>query len=182
MVGFSTANPINHKIMEALSFNFSSCPDNRFPLYDADGNALDIVIDKEFGVLRIILADQSIREFPLTQDDEPFPQAIMITQNSENIPILEIGTVNYLDQPIYLEDYPLNETAGDPIWKFAPEDGGIVILDIRNLGRQIATRFHFDMVPVQLSLTGIYLRIATLKYFSDSGLEPWYEQIEFPLS
>lgn len=166
--------------METQLFNFESDPANRFPVVDANGNALLVSIDRTMGVLRITEAGETPREFTLTMDDSPYPQAVFISQHDELGTVLEVGTVDFLDQPEYLEDFPLNDPKIKDVWKLNIAEGGLGILDIRNLGRMISTIHHLEMVPVVLSITGIYLRVATLKYFADSGLEPWYQQISIP--
>ena len=39
-------------------------------------------------------------------------EAVFISQEEGSSPQLEIGTVDFLDQPIYLEDYPINAGIG----------------------------------------------------------------------
>jgi hypothetical protein len=166
--------------METLDFNFTADPQNRFDCVDADGNPLVIVLDRANGLLRVTRQDHVLGEFPLTQDEEPHPQAVYLRRVADSTPVLEFGSVDFLDQAEYLEDYPLNDLEIVDEWKLDLVDGGIVILDIRNLGRQISTVYSLDLVPVVLSITGIYLRVATLKYPASSGLTPWYRQESRP--
>jgi len=180
MVAVAASNAKNHIYMETLDFNFVSDAANRFPTVDEDGKQLLVAIDRAMGVLRITVPGEQPQEFPLTQDDDPFPQAVLITQNEDLGTMIEVGTVDFMDQAEYLEDYPLNDPKIMDVWNLNLEDGGICILDIRNLGRWISTIYSLEVMPVALSITGIYLRVATLKYFADSGLTPWYQQVSIP--
>jgi hypothetical protein len=163
--------------METLDFNFVSDPAHRFATLDADGNAPTIAIDRDLGLLRITPFGAEPSEFPLIQDGEPYGQAVFFRQTADGTLNLEVGAVDFLGQAEYLEDYPLNDPEILDVWGLNLADGGITILDIRNLGRGISTIFAMDLVPIVLSITGIYLRVATLKWFANSGLEPWYRQV-----
>lgn len=166
--------------MKTLDFTFSSEPQNRFAIVDADGKPLGIVLDRTMGLLRVTRLGNVLGEFPLSQDDEPHPQAVFLIRPANSAPVIEFGSVDFGDQAEYLEDYPLNDPEILEEWKLDLVEGGIVILDIRNLGRQISTTYSLDLVPVVLSVTGIYLRVATLKYCAGSGLTPWYQQVSLP--
>ena len=166
--------------METPPFEFTADAANRFPTLNADGAALQVQILRSLGQLRLSYPGGECTDFPLVMDDEPNPIAVHVTTSDDGAILLQVGTVDFDGQPEYLEDYPLSDPNIQDSWSFNLADGGIGILDLRNLGRARKTRFDIDRVPVVLSITGIYLRVATLKWFSDSGMTPWYEIIDLP--
>lgn len=168
--------------MKTLDFDFNSDPQHRFPTLDAQGYPLAIVLDRAQGMLRICRACEVLAEFPLTKDGEPCPLAVFQRHTGDGATMMEFGSVDFCGQPEYLEDYPLNDPDIQDKWRLKLQEGGIVILDIRNLGRMISTVYGLDLVPVVLSMTGVYLRIATLKQPADRDLTPWYQQISLPQS
>lgn len=166
--------------METPPFEFTASAANSFPTVNADGASLQAQILLSTGLLRLSYPGGGSYDFPLVADDEPCPKAVFLSTDSGGTPTLQVGTVDFDGQPQYIEDYPLNEAVTEDEWSFDIADGGIGILDLRNLGRARKTSFQLHRVPVVLSITGIYLRVATLKWFPDSGMTPWYEIIDLP--
>lgn len=162
--------------MENPSFQFSADPKNTFLLQGSNSQHLSALLDLEQGELVLSLTDGSQRRFSLIEAGEPRPHAIRIGINSSGIEVLEVGEVGFHDQPLFLQDYPLNNSEIQSTWNLA--GGHIGILDLRNIGRVISTHYEINRVPVNLSISGIHLRVATIRFDPDSGLTRWYEQVE----
>ena len=160
--------------MNTPHFSFSSNPENRFPVPPESDARPEAKIDLENGVLRIVSASGKSTAYPLVLNGEPNPLAIFISQPQGCPPQLEIGTVDYGDQALYLENYPVNEGDFRADCDFGLIDGHVGILDLRNLRVSTQTRFFPEMVPIQLAISGIYLRATTIGYTPASGQEPWY--------
>ena len=160
--------------MENPNFVFNVAEENIFLLQGPNDQPLTANLDRAHGELSLSLIDGSVRNFSLTSGGEPMLRALRISIDSTGSKVLEVGDVDFEEQPLFLQDYEINNPEVRDTWNLV--GGHIGILDLRNIGKSISTRFDIDRVPVNLSITGIHLRVSTLRFDPGSDLTPWYEQ------
>lgn len=136
-----------------------------------------LAVDNENNQLFFQTGDKIAAFYPIPRAEDT-PSSISLFWNKAEARI-QIGEVNFLGESpsINRSERQLHQSSKNFDCQIQLKDGGgMIVIDIRDIGK-IIRHYHFDLVPITLSIEGNLLVITTLVYDASKNLAPWYKEI-----
>ena len=156
--------------MTIPDFNFQVHENGTFEVPE---EGIQIRLNIEESSLEVLSHNAVRASFSLSENELPLEQALFLDDETVSF---QVGKVNFGTEPLFLREYPVN--TGEISFEFRIRRGGGFIgsVDIRYVFRQLDIHYDFSQVPIQLSRTGNFLRITTIRCGDQGTGGCWYSE------